>query len=59
MVTNSLESTIDEIPGVGSREETYSPSLSAMMGLDASWDAEDVKSFAEKLAQEEDSEGIS
>jgi hypothetical protein len=48
---------MDEIPGVGGREETYSPSLSAMMGVDATWDADDVKSFADKLALEEDSEG--
>ncbi|XP_022109567.1 integrator complex subunit 1-like isoform X2 [Acanthaster planci] len=53
-----VESTIDEIPGMGNREETYSPSLSAMMGADASWDVEDVKLFAERLALEEDSEGM-
>ncbi|XP_071797108.1 integrator complex subunit 1-like isoform X1 [Asterias amurensis] len=58
LVTNLLESTMDEIPGVGGREETYSPSLSAMMGVDATWDADDVKSFADKLALEEDSEGM-
>ncbi|XP_038064280.1 integrator complex subunit 1-like [Patiria miniata] len=55
---NQAEPAMDEIPGVGGREETYSPTLAAMMGADASWDTEDVKSFAERLSQEEDSEGM-
>ena len=50
-------STMDDIPGVGSREETYSPVPGALPS-DVTWDPEDIVAFTDRLGKESDDEGM-
>ncbi|XP_072029946.1 integrator complex subunit 1-like isoform X2 [Amphiura filiformis] len=50
-------STMDDIPGVGSREDTYSP-VPGSLPSDTTWEPEDIVPYAERLSKESDLEEI-
>lgn len=48
--------TMDDIPGVGSREETYSP-IPGSLPSDTTWEPEEIVPYAERLSKDSDPEG--
>ena len=47
---------MDDIPGVSSREETYSP-IPGSLPSDITWDPEDIASYTNRLCKDNDYEG--